>query len=269
MMINREVPSDLPGWVDAKQSRGIYFFIREEALRELKMTEMAFRKSVSRLADKGRVVRIRSGFYSIVPLEYEASGTVPPEWFVDDLMAYIGQPYYVGLLSAAVLHGAAHQQPQQFHVVTTKALREIRTGTLAIRFFVKKKLSATPLSRLKVHTGYVAVSTPEATALDVVRYARFIGGLDRTFTVLQELGEPITSTGLVKAAKADGNLAFAQRLGWLLEKAGYARLTDALARWIDEKKPFPVKLEPSLPVKGATLNNRWSLMVNTDVEGDL
>jgi hypothetical protein len=78
-MINRrEVPSDAAGWVYAKQSRGIYFFIREEALRELKMTEMAFRKSVSRLADKGRVVRIRSGSYSIVPLGYGASGTVPP-----------------------------------------------------------------------------------------------------------------------------------------------------------------------------------------------
>jgi predicted transcriptional regulator of viral defense system len=269
-MINkREVPSDLSGWVDAKQSRGVYFFIRDEALRELKMTETAFRKSVSRLGDKGRVVRIRSGFYSIVPLEYEASGMVPPEWFIEDLMAHIGQPYYVGLLSAAVLHGAAHQQPQQFHVVTTKALREIRTGTLAIRFFVKKKLEATPLSRVKVHTGYVAISTPEATALDVVGYSRFIGGLDRTFTVLQELAESLNPTQLVKAARADGNLAFAQRLGWLLDKAGYAKLTDALARWINEKRPFAVKLDPSLPVKGATLNNRWRLMVNTDVEGDL
>src|SRR5450756_2149080 len=130
MMNKREVPSGLPGWVNAKQSRGIYVFIREEALRELKMTEMAFRKSVSRLADKGRVVRIRSGFYSIVPLEYEASGTVPPEWFVDDLMAHIGQPYYVGLLSAAVLHGAAHQQPQQFLSSMRQVAQSLRNGLL-------------------------------------------------------------------------------------------------------------------------------------------
>ncbi len=265
----RAVPSDLPGWVDARQSRGLYFFIRDEALSDLKMTEPAFRKSVSRLADKGRVVRIHSGFYCIIPLEYKASGLIPPEWFIDDLMAHIGQPYYVGLLSAAVLHGAGHQQPQQFQVVTTKALREIRTRRLSIRFFVKKRHSATKVSRIKAHTGYVAVSTPEATAIDLIRYARFLGGLDRVLTVLQELAETMTAAGLVEAAEADGNVAFAQRLGWLLEKVGFSGLTDALARWVNEKKPFSTRLEPSLPAKGAIPGSRWRLLINSSVEGDL
>ncbi|MBU2500813.1 type IV toxin-antitoxin system AbiEi family antitoxin [bacterium] len=33
-------------------------------------------------------------------------------------MRYLAQPYHVGLLSAAAIHGAAHQQPMVFHVVT-------------------------------------------------------------------------------------------------------------------------------------------------------
>jgi len=49
-----------------QSNRGVYFFIRDEALRELKMTETPF-ASPCPLAGKGRVVRIRSGFYSIVP----------------------------------------------------------------------------------------------------------------------------------------------------------------------------------------------------------
>ena len=82
-------------------------------------------------------MRIRSGFFVIIPLEYRSTMTLPPEWFIADLMACLEQPYYVGLLSAASLHGAAHQQPQQFQVVTTVPQREIRKKGLAIRFFFK------------------------------------------------------------------------------------------------------------------------------------
>jgi predicted transcriptional regulator of viral defense system len=121
---------------------------------------------------------------------------------------------------------------------------------------------------MKAHTGYVAVSTPEATAIDLIRYARFLGGLDRVLTVLQELAETMTATGLVEAAEADGNVAFAQRLGWLLQKVGFSGLTE-LTRWINKKKPFPTRLEPSLPAKGAILDSRWKLIINGSVEGDL
>jgi hypothetical protein len=33
-------------------------------------------------------------------------------------MKYLGREYYVGLLNAAALHGSAHQQPQEFTVIT-------------------------------------------------------------------------------------------------------------------------------------------------------
>jgi len=96
------------------------------------MTEEAFRKAASRLAKKNRIVRIRSGFFVIVPLEYRAAGVLPAEWFIADLMNYLEQPYYVGVLSAAALYGAAHQQPQQFQVVTTAPQRGIQKKNLVL-----------------------------------------------------------------------------------------------------------------------------------------
>lgn len=260
---------DLPGWVDMKQSRGIYFFTRDEALEELKFSSMAFRKAALRLTGKNRVLRIHGSFYVIIPLEYAAGGVLPPEWFIDDLMHYIELPYYVGLLSAAILHGAAHQQPQQYQVVTTKPLREARLRSLAMRFFVKKGFPHTPVIRIKVQTGSIAVSTPEATALDLVRYARSIGGLDRVFTVLQELGEVLDANTLATTAQSDGNITYAQRLGWLLEKAGFSRITGPLSEWTRQKKPFPVRLEPSLSIRGSILDSRWNLLLNASVESDL
>jgi len=48
--------------------------------------------------------------YVLVPLEYLHAGAPPPSWFIDDLMKAMERPYYVGLLSAAGIHGASHQQ---------------------------------------------------------------------------------------------------------------------------------------------------------------
>jgi len=184
-------------------------------------------------------------------------------------MAYLEQPYYVGLLSAASLQGAAHQQPQQFQVVTTAPQREVRKKGLAIRFFFKTNFKATPVTQIKVQTGHIFVSSPEATALDIIRYARSIGGLDRVMTVLQELGESMDSAKLKDAITAEGNLVCAQRLGWLMEKSGYAAPVKDLAGLIADKNPPFTRLDPSLPAGEAGRDTRWRLLVNTDVEGDL
>ncbi len=91
---------DLPSWVDSRQERGLYFFTREEAIESLQSTEIAFIKAAARLAKKKRVLRIRSGFFVIVPLEYRSTEILPAERFIADLMAYLGQPYYFDYLVA-------------------------------------------------------------------------------------------------------------------------------------------------------------------------
>ncbi|MBN1627774.1 MAG: type IV toxin-antitoxin system AbiEi family antitoxin [Deltaproteobacteria bacterium] len=262
-------PMDMSAWIDSRQSQGLYFFSREEALKYLQISGSTFKKAAMRLAYKNRICRIRSGFFVIIPLEYSATGILPAEWFIDDLMGYTGQSYYVGLLSAAALHGAAHQQPQQFHVVTTGALREIKIHDLTIRFFSRASLDKVALNRVKVQTGHIPVSTPEATALDLIRYSRRIGGIDRVFTVLQELGETMDPKKLEDAVKTDGNVAYIQRLGFLLEKAGFSSLAEPLSMWVSRQKTFPIKLDISLPASGVKKDERWKVLVNLDIEGDL
>lgn len=260
---------ELPSWVDSRQEQGLYFFTREEAIKSLQFTEIAFMKAAARLAKKNRILHIRSGFFVIVPLEYRATGTLPADWFIADLMAYLKQPYYVGLLSAASLQGAGHQQPQQFQVVTTVPQREVRKKGLAIRFFFKTNFKATPVTQIKVQTGHISVSSPEATALDLIRYGRSIGGLDRVMTVLQELGESMDPAKLIGAVKAEGSLVCAQRLGWLMEKSGYAALVKDLAVLITDRNPPFTRLDPSLPAADSEKDARWRLLINTVVEGDL
>lgn len=259
----------LSNFVDDLQARGRYTFTRHEAKEALDVSDLALKRALERLFKKRRVVMVGREFYVNLPLEYQASGVLPASWFIEDLMSFIGWPYYVGLLSAAAIHGAAHQQPQEFHVITERPKRDIELADLRIRFFRKSKMEGTPVVSVKTETGFIRVSNPPATAIDLVRYEARIGGIDRTVTVLQELAEIIKGRELLEAAKLERKLAHIQRLGYLLEKIGRGDIASSLSRWIASRRPSKVALKPRLPQKGYPRNRRWNVIANIEVEGEL
>ena len=118
----------LAGFVERLQSVARYSFTKEQARQSTGLRANGLKVAAWRLEHAKRIVGVRRGFYVIVPVEHRAGGILPPDWFINDLMEFLGQPYYVGLLSAAELHGAAHQRPQAFHVITTKPTREIEAA---------------------------------------------------------------------------------------------------------------------------------------------
>ncbi len=261
--------TDISAYVDQLQSRGRYSFLKSEAQAALHLTDSALVKTLWRLERRNRIRTVKRGFYIIVPLEYASTGILPPEWFIADLMKYMEQPYYVGLLSAAALHGAAHQQPQEFHVVLPSHQRDIRVHVLQLRFFKKSGMGLSPVQESKTPTGFIKVSNPAVTAMDLVAYASRVGGLDRVLTILQELSEKITPHMLVEAAKKEKQLSHIQRLGWLFEKAGQQQLAKALAEWLMLKNPKRTPLDPASPRAGFPRNEKWNVVLNADVEGEL
>jgi predicted transcriptional regulator of viral defense system len=255
--------------VDRFQESGRYTFVREEALRELNINAENLKRAVKRLTEKGRIAVPRRGFYVIVPLEYRVAGAPPSSWFIHQLMLHLERPYYVGLLSAAALYGAAHQQPQEYQVITDRPQRSMHVGRNRIRFLVKKNVGQAAIEEHKTETGTVRVSTPETTAIDLLRYAMVAGGLDNVATVLGELAERIDRQKLVEAAKMDGEMAFAQRLGYILENVVTGDHSSNLAEWIKKKNPRNIPLNPGKPIKGQPANRRWRIIVNDRIERDI
>lgn len=254
---------------DSLQATGQYVLTREQAVAALGVSEESVKKAVQRLVAKRRLAVPRRGFYVIVPMEYREPGAPPPSWFIDDLMKFLGQPYYVGLLSAAALHGAAHQQPQEFQVVTNKQLRRTVAGRARIRFFRKLHLARTPTMEVQTETGAMRVSTPEATALDLVRYVEGAGHLGNVATVLAELAEKVDAALLAQTARTEEELTTAQRLGHVLDHVGGAEAARHLAAWIGERKPRFVPLRPDRSVKRARKDARWRVLVNERVESEI
>lgn len=258
----------LSAFVDRLQASGQYTFDRSEALEALGCSRVALMHAARRLVAKGRLAVPRRGFYVIVPLEYRQSGAPPPAWYIHDLMAHQGYSYYVGLLSAAALHGAAHQKPQEFQVMTDVPLRSIRVGRARIHYFIRRELAGVPTIAVKTPTGTMRVSTPEATAFDLVRYADRIGNLNQVATVLAELAEKLEPRRLVELAGGEVELSVTQRLGYLLEHVDAADVASPLAAWLERRGPRPVPLLPARDLAGATRNARWQVLVNEHIEID-
>jgi hypothetical protein len=59
-----------------------------------------------------------------------------------------------------------------------------------------------------------------------------------------------------------------QRLGYLIELVGAHEKAKGIAGYIEEQRPVRTPLAPSLSTKGARMESRWRVFVNTLVEPD-
>ncbi len=233
-------------------------------------TPLGTSKALGRLVRQGRLVVPRRGFYVVVPAEYDLAGAPPVPWFIHDLMAHIGQPYYVGLLTAAAYLGAAHQAAQVCQVFTDRPTRGAVAGRHRIQFLSKASIEGTPIMQVKTPTGSMRVSTAEVTALDLVRYHKAAGYLGHVATVLDELAEHLDGEALLRiAVECEIEMSVIQRLGYLLERVKAPAVAAELSRLVAEAQPQPVRLRSDLAGKGHPVDPRWAVVVNEQVEGDL
>lgn len=256
----------LEHWVDGLQASGRYTFLRTEAIHATGASPNAIKKSLSRLMHRGRVVKVKDYFFVVVPLEYQSAGSPPVSWYIHDLMAAMGRPYYVGLLSAAGLHGASHQQPQEFQVVTDRYIRPMSAGRTRIRFFTSKYIVDAACVNMKTPTGSMRVSTPETTAVDLVRFAKSAGHLDHVSTVLAELASSTDPKKLVAAARRVDDVPNIQRLGFILDQVHPRKLTGPLHEWVMRQQPRPTPLRSGRPIADAREDRRWRIFVNEHLE---
>jgi predicted transcriptional regulator of viral defense system len=143
-----------------------------------------------------------------------APGCPPANWFIHDLMRFLSQPYYVGILSAAAIHGAAHQQPMLFQVVTDRPTRPAQAGRVRIGFHMGRHIETAPVVEIQTETGSMWVPTSEATAFDLVRFAPSARHIGNVITVLSEIVEKIDSKALTALADLYA-ISDIQRLGYI------------------------------------------------------
>jgi predicted transcriptional regulator of viral defense system len=258
----------LEKYIDKMASRGQHHFLTADAVKALCSTPVAVRASLRRSRQKGRIATPLRGFYLIVPPEYRLLGCLPAEQFIPQLMNHLGQPYYAGLLSAAQFHGAAHQKPQEFQVVVRTNRPEICCGQVRVQFIARRNAADVTTESVNTARGTLRVSSPEATAFDLVGYMDRCVGISNVATVLGELAERLQPDRLLQET-GHSPLRWTQRLGFLLERVGAMALSEALFVRVREEADAYIPLRAGRAVSTASRDSRWKILVNETVEPDL
>jgi predicted transcriptional regulator of viral defense system len=247
---------------------GRYAFTLAEAREILALEDGATLSALSRMRRRREVFSPAQGLYVAVPAEYRSWGVVPGEWFADAMMSHLGRPYYVALLTAAAMHGAAHQAPQLFQIMTDRSdlVRDRDLGRVRVRFYSSKHVAEDPTARIAVPPGYVTVSSRETTVVDLVTKPRQSGGFSNVATILRELGE-LNGSELARIASRRGRTV-ARRVGWLVERFAPVDDLEALRQAARLDLGDPALLDPSKAKRGQT-DRTWHVRLNTTVEPDL
>jgi predicted transcriptional regulator of viral defense system len=240
-----------------------YHFTTDEAVAAFGGSLSRARAAIRRLKERGRVADPHRGFHVIVLPDYRHLGCLPAEQFVPHLMQHLGEPYYVGLLSAAELHGVRRRR-HAFQVMLKINRKPIECGEVRVQFVARKDLERTSTVEKAGPWGPLRVSSPEATALDLVGHAEQCGGLEQVVSVLPELAAKLEPQKLLAAARLCP-IAWAQRLGYLLDLTQQRKLGNALAAVVQDLARDFAPLVRARPKAGATRLSRWKLAVNASV----
>ena len=255
-------------YIDSLAAAGRHHFNSTEARAALGVSATATNAALHRLAKHGLIASPARGFYVTVRPEYRSLGCLPAEQFIPALMKREGRAYYAALLTAAQYHGAAHQRPQAFQVLVGRQRRALVCGHVRVTFMLRRGLQEVPVQALNTPRGTLCMSTPEATAIDLIGYQEKVGGLDQVSTVLAELAERLQADKLPVAAAA-APISWAQRLGYSLERVGAPPKAIPLQEYVRTHARESTPLMPGLPQEDSHRDNRWKLWVNAQVEPEL
>lgn len=263
----------LQKWIKDRAIHGFpTFSVVDVRSAGLYTSEQILQNELSRLCSNKVITNVYKGFYVIIPVHYILRGSVPATYYIDQLMAYLNKPYYVSMLSAAELLGAAHQRPQQFSVMTTlPRSRVVATRNVVIDWFYRDRLPEEALITKNTETGIIRISNPLLTAADLVQYQQHVGGLSRVATILEELSEQIDIQNQFVPLIPFVKKVVWQRLGYLLEYVIEEKeMADELYWQLRSLSGTITYLPLSPSVGGDTYSrdSRWKLDINVQIETD-
>jgi predicted transcriptional regulator of viral defense system len=241
-----------------------------EAADALAIPRDQVRVRMHRYVQQGRVIAPARGLWVPVPPQDRVYGSLPGLEMIDVLMGHLDRDYYVGWLSAAEVHGAAHQAPQALQVAVSAPVQDRTFGRVRLQFAIRTRVAEVLREQRIASTGRFWVATPATTALDLVDDPDRSGGLSNAATVIAELADDgyLTANGLAEAA-GHFPITTVRRLGRLLDILDLTALTSGLERLAAEHRRAPITALDRHSAPDGPVDQRWRVAVNTEIDPDL
>jgi hypothetical protein len=224
-------------FLDDLQARGDLVVPVDEAAKQSGLTRIATQRQLERLAPRTTRLPGRPSAFLIVPPEHRLRGAPPVAAWLNEYFRAQGDLYYVGLLSAAALHGSSTQAVQVTQVLLRQPRRPIAVGKIHLDFYVKSKLELTPLTEIAGLPAPLAVSSPEATALDLIAFSHRLGGIERATEVIKGLEGALTVAGMRSAIRVGVPVTVLQRIGYVFETLKFDSLADIVQCALPKRFP--------------------------------
>ncbi len=263
----------IKNWIIDRERTGRPCFSRNEVADAFpSLSAASIDSSLSRFRSNGLVQAVHRGFYCVIPAHYAYVGKVPPSYYIDSLMKWLGRPYYIALLSAAEMFGAAHQKPMVTQVMTElPCFSYSKKKNDSVDWQFRSRVPSQFVLRKNGENGQIAYSNAELTAVDLVRYSHSAGGLSSVATVFAELREATDFSGAGQGVFTTADIADVQRLGYIYDAilGDCAQAETIHGELLTLRRDLkPVALDPGLPSDGAEINRRWKVKVNHEIEVD-
>lgn len=257
----------LASWVDDRSQKGLYCFSKKEILDAISnVKENTIKVALHRLIVSRRIISPWHNFFMAVPEEYALKGVVPQNLYIDQLMHFLRRDYYVCLLNAAALHGAAHQAVMTYSVMTSvPSLRSKTDVNLRTNFYSRSNLPMKFVVQRKTKTGYYNVSSPELTALDLISRYKEVGGLNRVAAVMSELVEAMDMNKMSENLLSFFSTANVQILGYILEFVLDEKDMANKIYDMAHAKFRKTVLKKTKPAENAKMNERWKVIINENI----
>jgi len=249
-------------FIERRLAMGRVSFSIADFIKETGLSVIAAKRQLFRLGNIAVRVSPRQPFFLIVGPEHRNMGAPPPNWWLQEYFDWLGRPYYLALQSAASSFGSNPQALQVTQVMTDRPRRPIKLGRIAVSFFVKRNIKQTPTQQLAGAATPLTISTPEATAFDLIRYSPNIGGIERAAETIAPLLPALRARELRRVLDSENAQTTAQRLGYIFEAGRAKKLAQTVHEWLPHKLP----VVPLAPLKGERgkipLMKRWQILNN-------
>lgn len=261
----------LNDWIKEQEQRGITTFSFQQ-IRSVfhERSEKTLKTDINRLTLSKRIQNVYKGFYVIIPTQYQLKGVVPPIYYINELMEYLGKPYYVGLLSAAAIYGASHQRAMITQIVTIGPRPRTSNKNKLLDWNYRQQIPIELIESRNAEMGRINYSSAELTAVDIIQFASNIGGYQRASTVLAELVDVIDMSKIGSVLPYTTTTAM-QRLGYLLEFILFEQdKSDILYNILKKRNRYfnAVLMSSEHPALDDAESNRWRVNMNIDIEVD-
>jgi len=230
---------------------GVEMFTTRQALKTTNWNQRKIHQTLSRLAQKNIINRIKRGEYTIKDMNRIG---------IEEMVQKTVWPSYISHWSALSRQHLTEQLPRTIFITTTR-----KSGETVIQGFKVKYVKVEPYRFFGYEKkGELVVAEKEKALVESLMQPKYSGGVSEAAKCLKEAWHAVNQDKLVEYALRMRNKTLIKRLGYLIEVTGLKASVKTLSRLALNTGLGYSRLDPQKPKKGA-YSKKWGLIVNTEV----